>query len=58
MKKERTNAKAVVGTPKKSQNGSTQPKNEKSKSPPPLGRVVRKEGVEKPKYNPRGKVVR
>lgn len=51
-------AKGAGAPPKKSPSGSTQVKKEKPKLREPLGRVVRKESVEKPKYSPRGKVVR
>lgn len=42
----------------KSQNGSLPPKKENVKSYQPLGRVVRKESAEKPKYVPKGRVAR
>lgn len=58
MKKEPMSAKGAGAPPKKSPSGSTQVKKEKPKLREPLGRVVRKESVEKPKYSPRGKVVR
>lgn len=51
-------AKAAIGQQKKSLNGSTPAANEKKKLPQPLGRVVRKEGSEKPSYVPMGRVVR
>ena len=42
----------------KSPNGTRPPKNVKEKSYQPLGRVVRKEKVEKSKHIPRGRVIR
>lgn len=57
MKKVGDIARDVVERLKKSPSGSTPAKKESAKSRQPLGRVVRQESA-KPKYEPRGKVVR
>lgn len=58
MDKMDKHVKAAIGRQMKLPNGSTLVVSEKKKSPEPLGRVVRKESVEKPSYVPMGKVVR
>lgn len=58
MDKMDKHVKAATGQAKKSPSGSTPAATEKRKLPESRGRVVRKEGSEKPSYVPMGKVVR